>query len=67
MLVLSGLATALGMTPRRDGRPPRGVLAGKLDDLLMRTMDVFLSLPQIVFALVLAATVGPLWLLVLAP
>ena len=40
---------------------------GKLDDLLMRTMDVFLSLPQIVFALVLAATVGPkLWLLVLA-
>ncbi len=40
---------------------------GKLDDLLMRSMDVLLSLPQIVFALVLAATVGPeLWLLVLA-
>ena len=40
---------------------------GKLDDVLMRTMDVFISLPQIVFALVLAATVGPkLWLLIVA-
>ena len=40
---------------------------GYLDDVLMRTMDVILSFPQIVFALVLAATVGPqLWLLVLA-
>jgi peptide/nickel transport system permease protein len=40
---------------------------GVLDDVLMRGMDVILSFPQIVFALVLAATVGPrLWLLVLA-
>jgi peptide/nickel transport system permease protein len=67
VLVLSGLATALGMALGVT----IGLLAayshGKLDDLLMRTMDIFLSLPAIVLALLLAATVGPkLWLLVVA-
>jgi peptide/nickel transport system permease protein len=67
VLVLSGLATVLGV----GAGVVVGLLAayskGKLDDLLMRSMDVVLSFPQIVFALVLAATVGPsLWLLVLA-
>ena len=67
VLVLAGLATAIGIV----SGVAVGLLAaysrGKLDDVLMRTMDVLLSLPQIVFALVLAATVGPeLWLLVLA-
>lgn len=67
VLLLSGLATAIGV----GLGIVVGLLAayshGKLDDLLMRSMDVVLSFPQIVFALVLAATVGPtLWLLVLA-
>jgi peptide/nickel transport system permease protein len=67
VLVLSGLATVLGMTLGVTVGLLAAYSRGKLDDLLMRTMDVFLSLPQIVFALVLAATVGPkLWLLVLA-
>ncbi len=67
VLVLSGLATALGMVLGVTVGLLAAYSHGKLDDLLMRTMDVFLSLPQIVFALVLAATVGPkLWLLVLA-
>ena len=67
VLFLSGLATALGMTLGVTIGLLAAYSRGKLDDLLMRTMDVFLSLPQIVFALVLAATVGPkLWLLVLA-
>jgi peptide/nickel transport system permease protein len=40
---------------------------GFLDDLLMRAQDVVLAFPQLVFALVLVATVGPeIWLLVLA-
>jgi peptide/nickel transport system permease protein len=40
---------------------------GYLDDVLMRTQDVVLAFPQLVFALVLVATVGPeLWLLVFA-
>jgi peptide/nickel transport system permease protein len=65
--VLAGLSTALGMTLGVTIGLLAAYSRGKLDDLLMRGMDVLLSLPQIVFALVLAATVGPeLWLLVLA-
>jgi len=67
VLVLSGLSTALGIVLGVVVGLTAAYSRGKLDDLLMRTMDVLLSLPQIVFALVLAATVGPeLWLLVLA-
>lgn len=67
VLVLAGLATALGMALGITVGLVAAYSRGKLDDVLMRTMDVFISLPQIVFALVLAATVGPkLWLLVLA-
>ena len=67
VLVLSGLSTALGMVFGVAVGLVAAYSRGKLDDVLMRTMDVLLSLPQIVFALVLAATVGPeLWLLVLA-
>ena len=67
VLVLSGLATALGMALGITIGLLAAYSRGKLDDFLMRTMDVFISLPQIVFALVLAATVGPkLWLLILA-
>jgi peptide/nickel transport system permease protein len=40
---------------------------GYVDDAVMRTQDVVLAFPQLVFALVLVATVGPeLWLLVFA-
>ena len=67
VLVLSGLATALGMVLGVAVGLVAAYSRGKLDDVLMRSMDVLLSLPQIVFALVLAATVGPeLWLLVIA-
>jgi peptide/nickel transport system permease protein len=67
VLVLSGLSTALGMVVGVAVGLVAAYSRGKLDDTLMRAMDVLLSLPQIVFALVLAATVGPeLWLLVLA-
>jgi peptide/nickel transport system permease protein len=67
VLVLSGFSTALGIVLGVAVGLMAAYSRGKLDDLLMRSMDVLLSLPQIVFALVLAATVGPeLWLLVLA-
>jgi peptide/nickel transport system permease protein len=67
VLLLSGLATAIGMVLGTAVGLTAAYSRGKLDDLLMRSMDVLLSLPQIVFALVLAATVGPkLWLLVIA-
>jgi peptide/nickel transport system permease protein len=67
VLVLAGLSTTLGMALGVTVGLLAAYSHGKLDDFLMRSMDVLLSLPQIVFALVLAATVGPkLWLLVLA-
>jgi peptide/nickel transport system permease protein len=67
VLVLSGLSTALGMVLGIAAGLVAAYSRGKLDDLLMRSMDVLLSMPQIVFALVLAATVGPeLWLLIIA-
>ncbi len=67
VLVLSGLATALGMALGVTVGLLAAYSRGKLDDFLMRTMDVFISFPPIVFALLLAATVGPqLWLLVVA-
>jgi peptide/nickel transport system permease protein len=67
VLILSGVSTAIGVALGVAVGLTASYSGGKLDDLLMRSMDVLLSLPQIVFALVLAATVGPeLWLLVLA-
>ena len=67
VLILSGVSTALGVVLGVAVGLIAAYSRGKLDDLLMRSMDVLLSLPQIVFALVLAATVGPeLWLLVVA-
>ena len=67
VLVLSGLSTIFGMAAGVAVGLTAAYSRGKLDDLLMRSMDVLISLPQIVFALVLAATVGPkLWLLILA-
>jgi peptide/nickel transport system permease protein len=67
VLALSALATMLGAV----FGIAIGLLAaysrGMLDDVLMRAQDVILAFPQLVFALVLVATVGPEpWLLVLA-
>jgi peptide/nickel transport system permease protein len=67
VLVLSGISTAMGMSLGITVGLLAAYSRGKLDDFLMRTMDVFISLPSIVLALLLAATVGPkLWLLIVA-
>jgi peptide/nickel transport system permease protein len=36
-----------------------GFLGGRLDELLMRLVDVFLSIPELIFALAIAAVLGP--------
>jgi peptide/nickel transport system permease protein len=36
-----------------------GFLGGKWDELLMRLVDVFLSIPELIFALAIAAVLGP--------
>jgi peptide/nickel transport system permease protein len=67
VLALSTVATVMGVVLGTAVGLLAAYSRGVLDDALMRGMDVILSFPQIVFALVLAATVGPkLWLLVLA-
>jgi peptide/nickel transport system permease protein len=36
-----------------------GFLGGRVDELLMRLVDVFLSIPELIFALAIAAVLGP--------
>lgn len=36
-----------------------GYIGGRLDELLMRLVDVFLSIPELIFALAIAAVLGP--------
>jgi peptide/nickel transport system permease protein len=67
VLALAALATALGAVLGIFVGLLAAYSRGILDDVLMRGQDVVLAFPQLVFALVLVATVGPeLWLLVLA-
>jgi peptide/nickel transport system permease protein len=67
VLALTALATALGAALGIAVGLLAAYSSGVLDEALMRTQDVVLAFPQLVFALVLVATVGPqLWLLVLA-
>ena len=36
-----------------------GFLGGKIDEVLMRIVDIFLSIPELIFALAIAAVLGP--------
>ncbi len=36
-----------------------GYLGGKFDEILMRIVDIFLSIPELIFALAIAAVLGP--------
>jgi len=66
VLILSVLATAVGMIMGVS----LGLLAGysraAVDDVIMRILDVLLAFPQIVFVLLMVSVLGPrLWLIVL--
>jgi peptide/nickel transport system permease protein len=59
--IATGLGLALGIAVGLVAAYARN----RLDDVLMRSMDVILSFPQIILSLVAIATVGPkLWLVV---
>jgi peptide/nickel transport system permease protein len=67
LLAMAAVATLLGVAIGAL----IGVLAafegGWLDSILMRTVDVLLAFPQIVFALLLVSIIGPkVWLIVVA-
>ena len=66
VLILSLLATILGVVAGVGIGLVAAYSRGSMDDVIMRSMDVLLAFPQIVFVLLLVSTIGPkVWLLVL--
>jgi peptide/nickel transport system permease protein len=67
LLAMAAVATALGVAIGTASGVAAGYLQGRTDGIIMRTVDILLAFPQLVFALLLVSIVGPtLWLTVLA-
>jgi peptide/nickel transport system permease protein len=67
LLLMAAAATALGIALGAAAGVSAAYLRGWTDGLIMRTVDVFLAFPQLVFALLLVSIIGPkTWLLVIA-
>jgi peptide/nickel transport system permease protein len=65
VLGLAAAATALGVVLGVVIGLAAAYAGGVVDEFLMRTCDVFLAFPQIVFTLLLVAALGPkLWLII---
>lgn len=66
LLVMAVCATAIGVAGGALAGVSAAYLRGVSDGLIMRTADVILSFPQVVFALLLLSLLGPrLWLITL--
>jgi peptide/nickel transport system permease protein len=67
LLIMAVAATALGIIVGGTAGISAAYLRGKIDGIIMRTVDVILAFPSLVFALMLVSILGPkLWLIVLA-
>jgi peptide/nickel transport system permease protein len=67
LLLMALAATAIGIVAGAAAGISAAYLRGRTDGLIMRTVDVILAFPQLVFALLLLSILGPrLWLIVLA-
>jgi peptide/nickel transport system permease protein len=67
LLAMAAAATALGVTLGTASGIAAGYLQGRSDGIIMRTVDVLLAFPQLVFALLLVSILGPTaWLTILA-
>jgi peptide/nickel transport system permease protein len=67
LLMMAVAATAIGIVAGAAAGISAAYLHGAPDGIIMRTVDVILSFPQLVFALLLLSLLGPkLWLIVLA-
>jgi peptide/nickel transport system permease protein len=67
LLAMAAAATALGVALGTASGIAAGYLQGRPDGIIMRTVDVILAFPQLVFALLLVSILGPtVWLTVLA-
>ncbi len=66
LLVMAVCATAIGIAGGALAGVSAAYLRGVSDGIIMRTADVILSFPQVVFALLLLSLLGPkLWLITL--
>jgi peptide/nickel transport system permease protein len=67
MLIMAACATALGVAGGAAAGVSAAYLRGASDGIIMRAVDVLLSFPQLVFALLLLSLLGPkLWLITIA-
>src|SRR6266702_1942685 len=67
LLIMAACATALGIAGGAAAGVSAAYLGGVSDGIIMRAVDVILSFPQLVFALLLLGLLGPkLWLITIA-
>jgi peptide/nickel transport system permease protein len=67
LLIMAACSTAFGVIVGGVAGISAAYLRGKADGIIMRTVDVILAFPSLVFALLLVSIIGPqLWLIVLA-
>ena len=67
LLLLASCATVIGVAAGAAAGISAAYLHGRTDGVIMRTVDVILAFPQLVFALLLLSILGArLWLIVLA-
>jgi peptide/nickel transport system permease protein len=67
LLIMAACATLLGVTAGAAAGVSAAYLRGASDGIIMRAVDVILSFPQLVFALLLLSLLGPkLWLITVA-
>src|SRR5262249_54961220 len=67
LLIMAASATALGIAGGAAAGVSAAYLRGRSDGIIMRTVDVILAFPQLVFALLLLSLLGPkLWLITIA-
>ncbi|MGH9293595.1 MAG: ABC transporter permease [Acidimicrobiales bacterium] len=67
LLIMAVAATVFGVVVGSAAGVSAAYLRGKTDGFIMRTVDVILAFPQLVFALLLVSIAGPqLWLIVVA-
>ena len=67
LLLMAAAATAFGIIVGTAAGVSAAYRRGRADGFIMRTVDVILAFPQLVFALLLVSLIGPkLWLIVIA-
>ena len=67
LLLMALAATAFGVLIGAAAGISAAYLRGRIDGLIMRTVDVLLAFPQLVFALLLVSIIGPkIWLIIVA-